>query len=138
MKTIAQTLLAALLLAATTLATTTNAATNHADEPTAANHTVTTTNAFRVAVYTAAKPMVIKVFVEKKTANFMTIRVVDQRGIALEEQTIGRRQGNFQYRFDLSDLADGNYSVEVTSGTDTGRYPITLTTPAADRTITVR
>ncbi len=139
MKTIAQTLLAALLLAAPTLATTANATTlNRADEPTTASHVVTTTTAFRVAVYAGAKPMVIKVFVEKTTANSMMIRVVNERGIALEEQTIGRRQGSFQYRFDLSELADGNYSVEVTSGSDKSSYPITLTTPTTDRTLTVR
>jgi hypothetical protein len=138
MKTIAQTLLAALLLTAPTLATTANAAAmKRADEPTTANHTIAT-NAFRVAVYAGAKPMAINVVVEKQTPKLMIIRVVDQRGSVLEEQAIGRRQGNFQYRFNLSELADGTYSVEVISGTNKSSHPITLTTPTADRTLTVR
>jgi hypothetical protein len=137
MKTIAQTLLAALLLAAPALSSTAKA-NNRADEPTTTNNVVTTTNTFRVAVYGAAKPMTIKVVVDKQMPQSMTIRVVDQRGTTLEEQTIGRRQGTFQYRFDLSELADGNYSVEVISGTDKSSYPITLTTPTTDRTITVQ
>ncbi len=138
MKTIAQTLLAALLLAAPTLATTANAtAINRADEPTA-NATITTTNAFRVAVYPAAKPMVINVVVEKQTAKSMTVRVVDHNGVTLQEQTIGKQQGSFRYRFDLSELTDGTYSVVATSGADKSSHPVTLTTPTADRTLTVR
>jgi hypothetical protein len=137
MKTIAQTLLAALLLAAPALSSTANA-TTRADEPTTTNNVVATTNTFRVAVYSAAKPMTINVVVEKQTSKPMTIRLVGQGHEMLNEQAIGRQQGNFQYRFDLSELADGNYSIEVTSGTDKSSYPITLTTPTTDRTITVR
>ena len=138
MKTIAQTLLAALLLAAPALATTANAtAVNRADEPTA-NATITTTNAFRMAVYAGAKPMIINVVVEKQTAKSMTVRVIDHTGATLQEQTIGRQQGNFRYRFDLSELADGTYSVVVTSGTDRSSHPVTITTPTAERTLTVR
>ena len=138
MKTIAQTLLTALLLAAPVLATTANAAAiNHADEPTA-NATITTNNTFRMAVYAGAKPMLINVVVEKQTAKSMTIRVVDDNGATLQEHTIGKQQGNFRYRFDLSELTDGTYLVVVTSGADKSSHPITITTPIAERTLTVR
>ena len=137
MKTIAQTLLAALLLAAPALATANAAAINRADEPTA-NATITTTNAFRMAVYAGAKPMIINVVVEKQTAKSMTVRVVDHNGAILQEQTIGKQQGNFRYRFDLSELTDGTYSVVVTSGADKSSHPVTITTPTAERTLTVR
>lgn len=137
MKTIAQTLLAALLLTAPILATTANAAAiNRPDEPTVVNHFTASNPAFRVAVYPAAAPMLLRVAVEKQTDQPLTIRLRDASGKMLEEQYLGRKQGNFQYRFNLSDLADGTYSVEVSNGTEKSVHPITLTTP--NRTVAVQ
>ncbi|GAB3040671.1 hypothetical protein [Spirosoma pulveris] len=124
MKTLAQSLLAALLLSTATLA---SAETIH--PTTTANPTVTT-NSYKAAVFPSAVPSKLNVYVERAPGQPMTISFKSTDGLVLGKQSVGKKQGNFHFQFDLSDLKDGTYTVEITSGSDVSAHPITLTTPA--------
>ncbi|GAB2520836.1 hypothetical protein [Spirosoma aerophilum] len=134
MKTLAQSLLTALLLSTATLA---SAATTH--PTTTANPTVTT-NSYKAAVFPSAIPSKLNVYVERAPGQTMTVSFKASDGRILGAQSVGKKQGNFHFQFDLSDLKDGAYTVEIVSGSDVSEHPVTLsTTPlqSVSRTITL-
>lgn len=123
MKTFTHSLFAALLLSTATFA---SAATTI--PVTAANPTVTT-DSYKVAVFPAATPSKLNVYVERIPGQMMYVSLKSVNGKILGRQVVNKKQGNFQ--FDLSDLQDGAYSVEVLSGKDVTVYPVTLATQQA-------
>lgn len=122
MTNLAQSLLTALLLSMATLIST--AATTPA---TPMNPTVTTAS-YKVAVFPSPNPSKLNVYVEREPGKQMVIMLKDASGDVLGEQLIGKKQGSFHFQFDLSDLQDGTYKIEVVSGRDVTIHPVTLTT----------
>ncbi|WP_420148913.1 hypothetical protein [Spirosoma sp.] len=121
MKTLAHSLLTALLLSTATFASTA------ATTPTAANPTVTT-ESYKAAVFPAASPSKLNVFVERTPGQMMIVSLKGTDGKVLARQLVNKKQGNFRFQFDMSDLQDGTYSVELSSGNDVTVYPVTLAT----------
>ncbi|MBD2754548.1 hypothetical protein [Spirosoma validum] len=133
MKTFAQSLLTALLLSTATLASTA------ATTPTAANPTVTT-DSYKVAVFPSSTPSKLNVFVERTPGQMMLVSIKGTDGRVLARQIVNKKQGNFHFQFDMSELQDGAYSVELSAGNDVTVYPVTLATQHAQapaRTITL-
>ena len=125
MKTLAQSLLTALLLSTATLVAT--AATTPA---TPMNPTATTAS-YKVAVFPSPNPSKLNVYVEREPGKQMVITLKDAAGEVLGKQIVGKKQGSFHFQFDLSELQDGAYKVEVVSGSDVTVHPVTLTTQPA-------
>ena len=124
MKTFAHALFAALLLSTATFASTVTST------PTSANPTVIT-DSYKVAVFPAAAPSKLNVYVERNPGQMMYVSLKSANGKILGKQVVNKKQGNFHFQFDLSELQDGAYSVEVLSGKDVTVYPVTLATQQA-------
>ncbi len=125
MKTFAHTLFAALLLSTATFASTVTTT-----PATSVNPTVTT-DSYKVAIFPAAAPSKLNVYVERNPGQMMYVSLKGATGKVLGKQVVSKKQGNFHFQFDLSDLQDGTYSVEVLSGKDVTVYPVTLATQQA-------
>lgn len=61
----------------------------------------------------------------------MIVSLKTADGKVLAKQSVSKKEGNFRFQFDLSELQDGSYSVEVSSGNDVTVYPVTLATQPA-------
>ena len=135
MKTFAQSLLIALLSTAALVSTA-------ATTPVTATNPAVTTISYKVAVFpSSTAPSRLNVFVERKPGQQMIISFKSAEGNVLAKEFINKKQGNFHFQFDTSELEDGTYTVEVVSGNDVTKHPITLsTTPAqtATRAITLK
>ena len=136
MKTLAQSFIAALLLSTATLASTAANPLTPSSNPTA------TTSSYKVAVFpSSTAPSRLNVFVERNPGQQMIISFKSAEGKVLAKEFINKKQGNFHFQFDMSELEDGAYTVEVVSGNDVTTHPVTLsTTPAqtATRAITLK
>ena len=134
MKTIAQTLIAALLLSTATLASTATRI------PTAPTKPTATTNSFKAAVFPSSTPAKLNVCVEREPGKPITVRLKDEKGVLLAEQPVSKKKGSFRFQFDLSALEDGAYTVEIASGNDVTVHGVTLSTKpveSATRTISL-
>lgn len=134
MKTLAQSLLTALLLSTATFA---SAATTH---PTTSVNPTVTTSSYKAAVFPSAIPSKLNVYVERTPGQAIIISLKASDGTLLGKQSVGKKQGNFHFQFDLSELEDGTYNVEITSGNDVSVQSVTVTTQAyksVNRTITL-
>ncbi|WP_338873116.1 hypothetical protein WBJ53_29715 [Spirosoma sp. SC4-14] len=130
MKTIAQSLLAALLLSTAALTT----------DATAKPVNPVTTSSYKAAVYPSLNASKLHVVVERQPGQAMAVYLKDSHGNRLAQQLVNKKLGTFRFQFDLSDMQDGNYTVEVVSGNDVALYPVTLTTKpsqAVTRTLTL-
>ncbi|MCK8492348.1 hypothetical protein M0L20_10845 [Spirosoma sp. RP8] len=133
MKTIAQSFAMALLLSTAAFAD------NIVITSTKSVSPMVTTNSYKVAVFpSSTNGSKLHVIVERQPGQSMTIFLKDARGNALGQQRVGKSQGTFRFQFDLAELQDGNYRVEVVSGNDVALYPVTLKTqPSVARTLIV-
>jgi hypothetical protein len=134
MKNLAQSLLTALLLSTATLPTTSATTVEKPAAPTAI------TASYKVAVFPSSSASKLNVYVEREPGQSMFVSLKDSDGTLLGKQLIGKKQGSFHFQFDLSDLQDGKYTVEIASGSDVTVHPITLSTKApkaATRTLTL-
>ncbi|MBD2702645.1 hypothetical protein IC229_18505 [Spirosoma sp. BT702] len=130
MKTFAQSLIAALLLSTTTFAAPANPTVN----PTA------TTSSYKAAVFPSATPSKLNVFVEREPGKALVVLLKSKSGDLLAKQSISKKQGNFHFKFDMAELEDGAYQVEIVSGNDVSVHPVTLSTKPTQisaRTITL-
>ncbi|GAB4037339.1 hypothetical protein [Spirosoma jeollabukense] len=125
MKILAQSILTALLLSTATLVSTAATTAENPAAPTA------TTSSYKVAVFPSSSAPKLNVYVERKPGQFMLISLKSLDGALLSKQLVGKKEGNFHFKFDLSDLQDGQYKVEVVSGNDVTVHPVTLTTKPA-------
>lgn len=137
MKTLANSLLVALLLGASTLTT---IAAPRVDAPRvdapgylklADNNSVRMASnaSYRMAMFsTVQSPMKLKVLIEKHSAKPMSILVKDASGEVLGYQFLSKKTGNYSLKFNLSELQDGEYRLEVVSGDNKDVYPLTLST----------
>lgn len=122
MKTLAHSLLTALLLSTATFAS------DATTKPTTSANPTVTTDSYKVAVIPSAIPSKLNVYVERNPGQVMLVSLKSTDGKVLAKQFVSKKQGNFRFKFDLSDLEDGTYSVEVASGKDVTVYPVTLAT----------
>ena len=132
MKTIVKTVLAALLFSTASFAADVPALPAASANPTA------TTNSYKVAVYpSTTTPSKLNVMVEREPGKVMSIYLRNADGNVLATQYIGKKEGNFWLKFDLSDLQDGTYRVELVSGNDRSVHQIELSTKTAQSTRTI-
>lgn len=129
MKKYAQPLFVALLLSTAAFAST--AATLPAP---AINSTAT--RSYKVAVFpSTVAPAKISVILEHQPGKAVYVNLLDARGTVLATQYIGKKQDKVHFKFDLNQLEDGNYRIEVVSGTDRSVHPVTLSTETPAQSI---
>lgn len=127
MKTIAKTVLAALLFSTASFAADVPALPAASANPTAI------TSSYKVAVYpSTTTPSKLNVMVEREPGKAMNIYLRNADGYILATQYVSKKEGNFWLKFDLSDLQDGNYRVELVSGNDRSVHQVELSTKTAE------
>ncbi len=116
MKTLITTLALALSLATVTIAADTNAI-------------VRPTKVARYAsgIYTTVTGK-LHVSVDKQTGGTVAVSLKDANGTVLFTRRIARKDTQFRTRFDLSQLTDGTYELELTNGVDVTRQTVVIAT----------
>ncbi|WP_071501346.1 hypothetical protein [Arsenicibacter rosenii] len=124
MKTFATSLMIALSLGFATVAS--------ADDNRSAA-TTATSNSYRTAIYASPySPSTLRVNVEKQAGKALVINIKDKQNNVLASQYITKKSGTFSAKFDLSQLEDGTYHVEVISDNEVTAKSITLKTTSID------
>ncbi|GAA4396477.1 hypothetical protein GCM10023187_04650 [Nibrella viscosa] len=95
--------------------------------------------AYRVAVFPSASALKLNVIVEKAMGSRVEVRLRDAKGHLLHTSYLQKKDGKFWSKFDLSELEDGIYRIEVTNGAETTVKEVTLSTKpaAANRLVSI-
>lgn len=72
---------------------------------------------FQAKVYVRSEIMKLDVFVEPAENANLIIRFLDSKGRTLATERVSNSKNASGVRFDVSDLKDGTYQVEITNGT---------------------
>lgn len=80
------------------------------------------------AVYPSSNATTVNVIVNQSTERNTAVRLLDQNGLVLAQQFIGKSSKATMTRFNLSQLKDGVYQVEIVSGQSKEVKQIQLTT----------
>ena len=115
MKTLISTLALALSLATVTIAQT-----NVVDQP-------TNVARYESGIYTTAAGK-LQVSVDKQTGGTMAVSFKDANGTVLFTRQIAKGETQYRTRFDLSQLTDGTYELELTNGVDVTRQTVVIAT----------
>ncbi len=131
MKTFATSLMIALSLGFVTFAS--------ADDNRSTANTTTAGN-YRTAIYTSVNtPSTLRVNVEKQAGKALVINIKDEKNNILATQYLTKKSGTFSAKFDLSELEDGTYNVEIAGDNEVTSKSITLKTTnvAVQRSVSV-
>ena len=115
MKTLITTLALAL-----SLATVTVAQTNGIDRP-------TNVARYETGIYTTAAGK-LQVSVDKQAGGTVAVSLKDANGSVLFTRRIAKNDTQYRNRFDLSQLPDGTYQLELTNGVDVTRQTVVIVT----------
>ncbi len=85
--------------------------------------------AYATSFYTAVDGRLV-LSLEKQAGNVVSVRLVNTKGATLFTQNVAKRQTSAQLRLDVSQLPDGDYSVEVSNGEKVTTHQVTIATPA--------
>lgn len=130
MKLNAKSLFAALLLSTATLAATAATLPAPLANPTAV------TSSYKVAIFpSSVAPTKVTVVLEHQPGKRMEVRLRDAKGALLATQYISKKAEKVHFKFDLGELNDGEYEVEVVCGTDRTVHPVTLTTETPAKSV---
>ncbi|RCR68642.1 T9SS type A sorting domain-containing protein [Larkinella punicea] len=115
-----KTLFASALLALTFAVSNTFAADNH--------EKAKPKSTFQSAVYPIINSMKVSVNVQKETDSKINIRLINSEGRTLATKRLGEGHEITTIRFDLNQLEDGVYKVEITDGANTEVKTVKLQT----------
>lgn len=79
----------------------------------------------------------IRLSLEKMTPARVSVQVLDQNSAVLYSQSIGKKMRKTALLFDVSDLGDGTYTLEIKSDEGVIRRQVIVNTPRANRVVTV-
>lgn len=85
-------------------------------------------SSFQSAVYPVANSLKVSVTVTKPKESSVNVRLLNQAGETLTVLKLGKDNESSTIRFDLSDLEDGTYRVEISNGFKTAVKTVTLQT----------
>ncbi len=83
---------------------------------------------FEVGMYRVKDSLKMRLLLEKKAGQRVTVRLINQRGQVLHEETLGKRQRKYGRSFDFSQIKDGRYTLEITNRDEVVKRSINLTT----------
>jgi hypothetical protein len=84
--------------------------------------------AYEVAMYTATNGN-LRLALDKQKGGRVTVSMKNDKGYTLFTQYVGKRETQSRFMFDISELPDGIYTVEVSNGTETTTQELTINTP---------
>ena len=88
----------------------------------------TTPATYKVGMYVSAKTTTLNVMVEKQAGSTVIIRLKDKEGHLLVTHALKNNSERSRSKFNLSELTDGTYQVEITNGQNVTVKEIKLTT----------
>jgi hypothetical protein len=92
-----------------------------------------------MAVYPAKVPLKVwLVLVKPTTAKAARIELVNGAKEALYVTTLSKKEQRINQLFDLSEVADGTYTIRVTTGTEVVEKTFTVQTPVVQEQMTKR
>ena len=83
--------------------------------------------AYQSAIYTTNSGK-LSIALDKPTGNAVDIRFKSTNGDVLYSKHLGKRANQYRTRLNLSDLPDGVYQVEITSGVEKTMHSVTIST----------
>ncbi len=85
-------------------------------------------DSFQAKVFVRSESMKLDVFVEPAEHAHLMISLLDAKGRTLATKQVSDSENTSGVRFDVSDLKDGIYQVEITDGTDKQLEKVALAT----------
>jgi len=85
---------------------------------------------FAVGMYPVTNSTKIRFNVHKNFGETVTVRLLDEKGLVLNQELLGKRMDKFGCYFNFSPSHDGTYTIEVANGQEVIRKTIRLDTPA--------
>ena len=82
---------------------------------------------YQSGMYTAADGRLV-VMLNKQAGSKVSVSVKNAAGTSLFTEYMPKRENKACLKFDLSQLQDGTYTVEITNGTDVTQRQVTLST----------
>lgn len=125
MKTLVKSLLVAFTLTAVTFSASW-ATTNPGARP-------ATVAAYKTGIYTTVSGK-LHVSLDKEATGAVDIKLKNQNGTILFAQRLAKKEKIARLSFNLSELPDGDYRLEITNGVDTTTQTVTLATPQPSMT----
>ncbi len=83
---------------------------------------------FQASVYSLTNSPVMRVAIDKAPTGSMDVLVKNAKGEVLFTEHVAKKQSQFRASFNLSELEDGTYRVEITNGQDTTTHEFTIAT----------
>ncbi|MGA0558767.1 T9SS type A sorting domain-containing protein [Larkinella sp. VNQ87] len=117
-------------LIALTFAASTSFATDNKDEKAKPKST------FQTGVYPMANSMKVGVNIRKEKESNVNVRLIDSNGYTLATKRLRKGSESANLRFDLQQLADGQYTVEISDGsmTEVKTVKLQTSTPVVETT----
>ena len=92
--------------------------------------------AVRYAAYTSSTRETVHINVEKPAGESVLVEFLDGRGRVMAEQVLPKRNaGVYAVKFNVANLADGNYQVRITGRQTSALHQVTLTTENTPETV---
>jgi hypothetical protein len=88
----------------------------------------TKTKTFEVGMFQSTNTMKMNVLIEKTEGQKMTILLKNEGGEIIHREVVEKNAANYAGKFDLSQLADGKYTFEFSSGKETVTKVVNLST----------
>ncbi len=88
----------------------------------------TKTKTFEVGMFQSTNTMKMNVLIEKTEGQKMTILLKNEGGEIIHREVVEKSSANYAGKFDLSQLADGKYFFEFSSGNETVTKEVNLST----------
>ncbi|SFC88157.1 hypothetical protein [Spirosoma endophyticum] len=95
---------------------------------------------YQTGVYLAAQGTKLRVNIDKQLGGSVSIQFVDKRGNVYFDKTLEPSETMARISMDITDLADGYYSLKISNGLEMEVRTISITTPrptTVSRSITV-
>lgn len=81
---------------------------------------------FDTSLYRVQESMTMRLSMEKDPGERVSIRLINEDGKVLYQETVGRRTQKYRCNFDLSKVHDGDYTIEIANGSEVQRKSIHL------------
>ena len=81
---------------------------------------------FDISLYRVQQSMTVCLSVEKEVGEKVLVRLLDTKGEELHRESLGRHTNKYVRRFDLGNLTDGSYTIEVRNGGEVIRKLVNL------------
>lgn len=83
---------------------------------------------FDISLYRVQETTTVCLSINKLAGQKVRVRLLNQKGEEIHDETIDRLTRKYARRFDLAQLKDGDYTVEVRNGQEVMRKSLRLTT----------